>query len=161
MISSLGLHWVNDLPGAMSQVPLLVCALYMRFFWLFSPLLCVHLGHEQPQAMSPDKQRIDVLQFLVVRSLTRTWMDAHDWLLYIVSIDFAAFVVLSGPWTFDIIWVGLINVAQMVQCRTALKPDGLFLAAMFGGETLRLSYCYWGREDSEGEFRWNCFMECC
>ncbi len=29
VISSLGLHWVNDLPGAMSQVPLLVFALHM------------------------------------------------------------------------------------------------------------------------------------
>lgn len=25
----------------------------------------------------------------------------------------------------------------MTQCRRALKPDGLFLAAMFGGETLQ------------------------
>lgn len=32
-------------------------------------------------------------------------------------------------------------VASAVQCRTALKPDGLFLAAMFGGETLRF-VCY-------------------
>jgi len=27
-------------------------------------------------------------------------------------------------------------VGQMIQCRHALKPDGLFLCAMFGGETL-------------------------
>jgi hypothetical protein len=26
----------------------------------------------------------------------------------------------------------------MAQCRLALKPDGLFLAAMFGGETLQV-----------------------
>jgi NADH dehydrogenase [ubiquinone] 1 alpha subcomplex assembly factor 5 len=38
-------------------------------------------------------------------------------------------------------WVNDLPGA-MSQCRTALKPDGLFLAAMFGGETLRLSYCY-------------------
>lgn len=28
-------------------------------------------------------------------------------------------------------------VGQLVQCRLALKPDGLFLAALFGGQTLR------------------------
>ncbi|CAK9209194.1 unnamed protein product [Sphagnum troendelagicum] len=33
-------------------------------------------------------------------------------------------------------WVNDLPGA-MSQCRTALKPDGLFLAAMFGGETLR------------------------
>ena len=26
----------------------------------------------------------------------------------------------------------------MAQCRHALKPDGLFLAAMFGGQTLQV-----------------------
>lgn len=28
-------------------------------------------------------------------------------------------------------------VGQLIQCRRALRPDGLFLAALFGGETLR------------------------
>lgn len=28
--------------------------------------------------------------------------------------------------------------SKCLQCRIALKPDGLFLATMFGGETLRL-----------------------
>jgi NADH dehydrogenase [ubiquinone] 1 alpha subcomplex assembly factor 5 len=29
----------------------------------------------------------------------------------------------------------------MFQCRMALRPDGLFLAALFGGETLQVCVC--------------------
>lgn len=45
--------------------------------------------------------------------------DAHDLLIHAMALHWA-----DDP------------VGQIVQCRRALRPDGLFLAASFGGETL-------------------------
>ena len=45
---------------------------------------------------------------------------AHDLVIHALSLHWA-----NDP------------VGQMVQCRHALKPDGFFLAAMFGGQTLQ------------------------
>lgn len=45
--------------------------------------------------------------------------EAHDLLLHGLSLHWA-----NDP------------VGQLIQCRRALKPDGLFMAVLFGGETL-------------------------
>lgn len=46
--------------------------------------------------------------------------QAHDLVIHAMSLHWA-----NDP------------VGQMIQCRRALQPDGLFLAAMFGGQTLQ------------------------
>lgn len=85
VISCLGLHWTNDLPGAMIQV-------------------CVSC------------------------SLSSTWV-LHSFLLSIL-LPFIYFLHNSlGSW---------YCYVHLWQCRLGLKPDGLFLAAILGGETLKL-----------------------
>lgn len=46
--------------------------------------------------------------------------EAHDLVIHAMALHWA-----NDP------------VGQMIQCRRALKPDGLFLAALFGGQTLQ------------------------
>lgn len=46
--------------------------------------------------------------------------EAHDLVIHAMSLHWA-----NDP------------VGQMIQCRRALKPDGLFLAVLFGGQTLQ------------------------
>jgi len=42
----------------------------------------------------------------------------------------------------------------MFQCRMALKPDGLFLAALFGGETLQVCQSIESWRRDEGDACW-------
>jgi NADH dehydrogenase [ubiquinone] 1 alpha subcomplex assembly factor 5 len=82
VISCLGLHWTNDLPGAMIQVNFLI------------PLIC----------------------FLLLS-------QKH----YATNISFITL---------------LMSFFHLCQSMLALKPDGLFLAAILGGETLKSLFLY-------------------
>ena len=65
------------------------------------------------RALLPDAQIVPDTDTLDVTSA------AHDLIIHAMSLHWA-----NDP------------VGQLVQCRHALKPDGLFIAVMFGGQTL-------------------------
>ncbi len=64
-------------------------------------------------------------------------------------------VLSLQPDTYDLVIHGLClhwandPVGQLVQCRNALKPDGFFLGAMFGGQTLTELRAALGQAESE------------
>ena len=70
----------------------------------------------------PDLWQARLPRGAVVVRMTRSWPStpgAHDLVIHALGLHWA-----NDP------------VGQLVQCRRALRPDGLFIAVLFGGRTL-------------------------